>query len=53
MADKTVGKTKFFLVITNNVTQMNKTTNLDKIDESPKIPAGKITILLSSAARVE
>ena len=53
IAEKIVGKTKFFLLKTYINIQADKTTSLTVKSALAKTPAGKMIILPSSAARVE
>ena len=53
MAEKIVGKTKFFFDKIKIVTQITRTIILIIRSESAKTPAGKIIILPKSAAKVE
>ena len=53
IAEKTVGKTKFFFVIMNNAIQATITTSLITNSESARTPAGNMIILPKRAANVE
>ena len=53
IAEKIVGKTKFFLDKINKAMQVKNTISLTVSSESAKTPAGNIIILPSNAANVE
>ena len=53
IAEKIVGRTKFFLVNIKIVIQITNTIILMISSESAKTPAGNIIILPNSAAKVE
>ena len=53
IAEKIVGKTKFFLDKINKAMQVKNTINLMINSDSAKTPAGNIIILPNNAARVE
>ena len=53
IAEKIVGRTKFFLVSIKIVIQITNTTILIISSESDKTPAGNIIILPNNAAKVE
>jgi len=53
IAEKIVGRTKFFLLNIKMETQVTRTITLIIKSESARTPAGKIIILPNSAAKVE